>query len=162
VGGEKNAHGMPRPSISKRKTECLAVRVSSDDKRRIERAAALSGQSVSSFVGGHARDAAERIVERHDRMRLNAEESKRFVEGLLAPARKALESSSVSFRELQENCARMLRSSAISGRPFYSYRLPLPSAFPIARRLVLQDSTKKRSSRDCSSKLKRLLHVHRY
>jgi len=79
---------MPRPSIAKRETERLTVRVGSDEKRRIERAAALSGQSVSSFVGDHARDAAERMVERHDRIRLNAEDSKRFVEGLLAPARK--------------------------------------------------------------------------
>jgi uncharacterized protein (DUF1778 family) len=70
------------------KAERLVARVSSDDKRTIERAAALSGQSVTSFVIAHARDAAERTLERHDRIRLNAEESRRFVESLLAPARK--------------------------------------------------------------------------
>lgn len=54
----------------------------------IERAAALSDQSVSSFVVGHAREAAERIVERHGRIRLNAEESERFVSGLLTTVRR--------------------------------------------------------------------------
>jgi uncharacterized protein (DUF1778 family) len=110
VGGEKNAHGMPRPSISKRKTERLAVRVSSDDKRRIERAAALSGQSVSSFMGGHARDAAERMVERHDRIRLNAEESKRFVEGLLAPARKVPKAVKDAFKDYQQTVREVTRN----------------------------------------------------
>lgn len=79
---------MARSSTSNRKTERLAVRVSSDDKRMIERAAALSDQSVSSFVVGHAREAAERIVERHGRIRLNAEESERFVSGLLTTVRR--------------------------------------------------------------------------
>ena len=81
--------GMARPSISNRKTERLAVRVSSDDKRMIERAAALSGQSVASFVIGHAREAADRVLERHNRIHLKAEQSKRFVEALLARPRKA-------------------------------------------------------------------------
>ena len=80
---------MPRPSISKRKADRLVVRVSSDDKRMIERAAALSGQSVSSFVVGNARDAAEKTLERRDQICLDLEDSKRFVEALLARPRKA-------------------------------------------------------------------------
>jgi uncharacterized protein (DUF1778 family) len=55
----------------------------------IERAAALSGQSVASFVNAHARDAAEMALERHNQIRLNAEDSIRFVEALLARPRMA-------------------------------------------------------------------------
>ena len=101
---------MPWPSISKRKTERLAVRVSSDDKRRIERAAALSDQSVSSFVVGHAREAAERIVERHGRIRLNAADSKRFVEGLLAPARKVPKAAKDAFEDYRQTVREVTRS----------------------------------------------------
>ena len=101
---------MPRPSILKQKTERLAVSVCSDDKRRIERAAALSGQSLSSFVVGHARDAAERIVERHGRIRLNAEDSKRFVEGLLAPARKVPKAVKDAFEDYRQTVREVTRS----------------------------------------------------
>lgn len=54
----------------------------------IERAAALSGQSVASFVIGHAREAADKVLEGHHRIRLNAEQSKRFVDALDAPSRR--------------------------------------------------------------------------
>jgi uncharacterized protein (DUF1778 family) len=97
-------------SISERKTERLAVRVTSDDKRTIERAAALSGQSVSSFVSGHARDAAERIVERHGRIRLNAGDSKRFVEGLLAPAREVPKAAKDAFEDYRQTVREVTRS----------------------------------------------------
>ncbi|MFC7337936.1 DUF1778 domain-containing protein [Haloferula chungangensis] len=76
------------PPSKTTKVERLVARVSPDDKRTIERAAALTGQSVASFVIAHARDAAEKAVERHERIKLNAADSSRFVEALLAPARK--------------------------------------------------------------------------
>ncbi len=101
---------MGRPSISNRKTERLAVRVSSDHKRMIERAAALSGQSVASFVIGHSREAAERIVKRNARMRLNAEESKRFVDGLLAPARKVPKAVKDAFEDYRQTVREVTRS----------------------------------------------------
>ncbi len=84
------------------KAERLVARVSPDDKRTIERAAALSGQSMASFVIAHARDAAEKALERHDRIRLNAEESKRFVEGLLAPSRKVPKAVKMAFEEYRQ------------------------------------------------------------
>ncbi|MEK7953554.1 type II toxin-antitoxin system TacA family antitoxin [Luteolibacter soli] len=84
------------------KAERLVARVSPDDKRTIERAAALSGQSVASFVVAHARDAAERALERHDRIRLNAEDSRRFVEGLLGPARKVPKAVKEAFEDYRQ------------------------------------------------------------
>jgi uncharacterized protein (DUF1778 family) len=56
----------------------LVARVSSADKAVIMKAASLAGQSVGSFV------VAQETLETHDRVVLNAEQSRRFVEALLA------------------------------------------------------------------------------
>ena len=57
---------------------------------------------MASFVIAHARDAAEKALERHDRICLNADDSKRFVEGLLAPTRKAPKAVNVAFEEFRQ------------------------------------------------------------
>ena len=93
---------VPGPTRKTPKAERLVARVSPDDKRVIERAAALSGQSVASFVVAHARDAAEKALERHDRIRLNAEDSRRFVEGLLAPTRKVPKAAKDAFEDYRQ------------------------------------------------------------
>lgn len=100
----KAAHisAVASPTSKSPKAERLVARVSPDDKRTIERAAALSGQSVASFVIAHARDAAEKTLERHDRIRLNAEDSRRFVEGLLAPARKVPKAAKDAFENYRQ------------------------------------------------------------
>jgi uncharacterized protein (DUF1778 family) len=69
------------------KRERLVARVTADDKAVIAHAAALAGQSVGSFMVTEARKAALRSIESHERIVLNAEESRRFVEALLAPPR---------------------------------------------------------------------------
>ena len=63
------------------------ARVSSGDKRLIEKAAAVTGQSVGAFVIAQARKAATRLVDEHNVIRLNKEESRRLVKALLAPPR---------------------------------------------------------------------------
>lgn len=62
----------------------LVARVSGSDKAIIVKAAMLAGQSVGSFVVAQARKAALETVESHDRVVLNGEQSRRFVEALLA------------------------------------------------------------------------------
>ncbi|MCX6937576.1 MAG: DUF1778 domain-containing protein [Verrucomicrobia bacterium] len=62
----------------------LVARVSSADKAVITRAASLAGQSVGSFVVAQARKAALETLETHDRIVLSTEQSRRFVEALLA------------------------------------------------------------------------------
>jgi uncharacterized protein (DUF1778 family) len=62
----------------------LVARVSNADKAVITKAATLAGQSVGSFVVAQARKAALETLETHDRILLNAEQSRRFVEALLA------------------------------------------------------------------------------
>jgi uncharacterized protein (DUF1778 family) len=63
------------------------ARVSSGDKRLLEKAAAVTGQSVGAFVIAQAREAAMHLVDEHKVIRLNKEESRRLVKALLAPPR---------------------------------------------------------------------------
>lgn len=65
----------------------LVARVSDEDKAIIAQAAAISGQTVSSFVLAQARKAALETFDTHNRIVLNANESRHFVEALLASPR---------------------------------------------------------------------------
>jgi uncharacterized protein (DUF1778 family) len=69
------------------KRERLVARVTADDKAVISRAAALAGQSVGSFMVTEARKAALQTIESRQRILLNTQQSRRFVEALLAPPR---------------------------------------------------------------------------
>lgn len=70
-----------------RRSNRLVARITEDDKALLERAAGLEGCSVAVFVMSQVRAAAEEIVRRHDTVKLNQAESRRFVEALLAPAK---------------------------------------------------------------------------
>lgn len=65
----------------------LVTRVSDDDKSIIAQAAAIAGQTVCSFVLTQARKAALETFDVHNRIVLNAIESRRFVDALIAPPR---------------------------------------------------------------------------
>jgi uncharacterized protein (DUF1778 family) len=69
------------------KRERLVARVSAEDKTIITQAAAIAGQSVGSFILSEARKAAVQTLEARQRIVLNAEQSRRLVEALLAPPR---------------------------------------------------------------------------
>ena len=82
------AHIMSVSTLAKeRKNQRLVARVSRNHKKLFERAAAIEGRSVATFVIAHALQAAEELVRQQQIIRLNAEQSRRFVEALLAPAR---------------------------------------------------------------------------
>jgi len=70
-----------------RKRERLVARASAEDKAIITQAAAIAGQSVGSFILSEARKAAVQTLESRQRIVLNAEQSRRLVEALLAPPR---------------------------------------------------------------------------
>ena len=69
------------------KRERLVARVTAEDKAIISQAAAIAGQSVGSFILSEARKAAVQTLESRQRILLNAEQSRRLVEALLAPPR---------------------------------------------------------------------------
>jgi uncharacterized protein (DUF1778 family) len=74
-------------NATEQKSERFVARVTQDDKRVFQQAASLEGRSMATFVIAHARQAAEEIIARRQVIRLNAEDSRRFVETLLAPPR---------------------------------------------------------------------------
>lgn len=85
-----------------RKSDRLVARVTPKDKALLERAAVLEGCSVGMFVVTHGRAAAEKVVRDHGVIRLNEEESRRFVRALLAPTRpptKAFQRALKLYRE---------------------------------------------------------------
>ncbi len=71
-----------------RRSDRLVARITPEDKSLLNRAAALEGSTVASFVVSHLRDAAQEVIRRHDSIQLNEAESRRFVEALLIPPTK--------------------------------------------------------------------------
>lgn len=76
----------------------LEARVSSDQKEFFQRAATLTGRTLSELVIDSTQEAAAKIVQEHEVIRLSREEQVAFVSALLAPAepgarlRKAVQS----------------------------------------------------------------------
>lgn len=67
------------------RTARLEARLAPETLSLVRRAAEQQGRSVSDFVVAAARDAAERAIEEATLLRLNAEQSQRFVDLLLDP-----------------------------------------------------------------------------
>jgi uncharacterized protein (DUF1778 family) len=62
------------------------ARITDEQKRLFERAAALYGQSVSQFVMSSAQRAAEAAIREHEIITLTARDSHAVMEALLHPA----------------------------------------------------------------------------
>ena len=67
------------------KSERLEARVSSSVKRDIERAAALTGRSLTDFVLQTVEKAAQETIREHEIMKLTSGQSRLFVQALLNP-----------------------------------------------------------------------------
>lgn len=63
----------------------LEARLSSDQKNFFQHAATLSGRSLSEFVIDSTQEAAAKVVQAHEVMRLSREEQMSFVSALLNP-----------------------------------------------------------------------------
>lgn len=63
----------------------LEARISSAQKSVLQRAAALSGRTLSEFVVASAHEAASKVIEDHELIRLSRAEQTAFVKSLLAP-----------------------------------------------------------------------------
>jgi uncharacterized protein (DUF1778 family) len=85
------ARSITGPNLRAQKTERLVARVSTEDKGIISQAAALAGQSVGSYILSEARKAALQTLESRQRIVLNAAQTRRMVELLLAPIRPQTE-----------------------------------------------------------------------
>ena len=67
--------------------ERINLRLKRTAKDLIERAAGFEGKTVSHFILASALERAERTLQTHETMSLNAEQSRRFLEALSAPVR---------------------------------------------------------------------------
>jgi uncharacterized protein (DUF1778 family) len=63
----------------------LEARISPAQKSVLQRAAALSGRTLTEFVVANAHEAASKVIEDHELIRLSRAEQTAFVKSLLAP-----------------------------------------------------------------------------
>jgi uncharacterized protein (DUF1778 family) len=67
------------------KRERLEARITAEQKELFQRAADLSGRSLTDFVVASVQEAAQEVVRRHDVIVLSPRDSLRFVDALLDP-----------------------------------------------------------------------------
>ena len=72
----------PRPSL---KSQRLMARISADQKRLLQRAADIRGQTLTEFVVSAAQEAATRAVVDHEVIELSLRDSRAFAEGMIDP-----------------------------------------------------------------------------
>ena len=67
------------------KSARIETRVSQEQKELIERAAAVSGRTVSDFVLAHVEVAAKKVIEELEKLYLDQTQSRILVDALLSP-----------------------------------------------------------------------------
>lgn len=72
-----------RTPSGRTRSERLETRITVDQKRLIEHAAALQGRTVTDFVLTSVQDAARRAIEEHRHLELSMRDGEVFVEALL-------------------------------------------------------------------------------
>lgn len=66
----------------------LEARVRKEQKEKIERAAAIKGLTLSDFVRNSLDEAATKVIQDHEVIRLSAADSENFVNSLTRPAKE--------------------------------------------------------------------------
>lgn len=79
------AEAIRKPTRGRVRGERLETRVTTEQKKLIERAAALQGRTVTDFVLTSVQDAARRAIEEHSQLALSLRDSEAFVDALLNP-----------------------------------------------------------------------------
>jgi len=72
-------------SPTKARGSRLEARISNEQKALFQQAAMLSARTLSEFVVVSAQEAATRIIDAHETIRLGREDQVRFVQALLNP-----------------------------------------------------------------------------
>ncbi|HLW97997.1 MAG TPA: DUF1778 domain-containing protein [Candidatus Acidoferrales bacterium] len=72
-------------NLPSRKIERIEARLHSDQRRRIEHAAALKGTSISDFIVSSADEVAKRTIQEHESWTLSSRDSEVFMKALLNP-----------------------------------------------------------------------------
>ena len=79
------AEAAKKPSSGRVRGERLETRITPDQKRLIEHAAALQGRTLTDFVLTSVHDAARRAIEEHQHLSLSVRDSEAFVKALTEP-----------------------------------------------------------------------------
>ncbi len=84
----------------RRRAERVEARVTNDQKKLLERAAALEGRSLTDFVVTSAQNAAAEAIARHELLQLSPRDQTVFVRALLKPPapNKALREAAARYR----------------------------------------------------------------
>ena len=90
-----------KEATDKSRSARLEARISVEQKTVLQRAAALSGRTLSEFVVASAQDAASRVIQEHETIRLSRAEQIAFVSALLKPpaASARLRRAAAAYRE---------------------------------------------------------------
>jgi len=91
----------PAETVDRTRSARLEARVSSEQKAMLQQAAELSGRTLSEFVVASAQEAAVRIIQAHDAVRLSRAEQIAFVSALLDPPKPSarLRQAASSYRK---------------------------------------------------------------
>ena len=83
----------------------LEARISVEQKTLLQQAAALSGRTLSEFVVASAQEAAGRVIQEHETIRLTRAEQIAFVSALLNPPapNKRLHRAAAAYRKQMES-----------------------------------------------------------
>jgi uncharacterized protein (DUF1778 family) len=74
-------------TTSHTKDERINLRLKQNAKQILERAAGFEGQTISKFVLSSALERAEKTIQEHEVINLNAQDSEAFFKALAAPVR---------------------------------------------------------------------------
>jgi uncharacterized protein (DUF1778 family) len=88
-----------RPAL---KSQRLMARISDDQKRLIQRAAEIRGQTLTEFVVSAAQDAATRAIVDQEVIEFSVRDSRAFAEGMLnpPPVNRALRAAARRYRKI--------------------------------------------------------------
>lgn len=75
-----------RKSDELRRSNRLVARITNEQKKLFERAAAVEGRTLSDFIVAAVQAAATKAVEDHAAIRLNVEATEAFVAEMMAPS----------------------------------------------------------------------------
>lgn len=87
----------------RRRAERIEARVTPEQKRLFERAAALEGRSLTDFLLASAQSAALQAISHYELLKLAPEDQRVFVDALLNPPapNKALRAAAARYRAAQ-------------------------------------------------------------
>jgi uncharacterized protein (DUF1778 family) len=80
----------------------LEARISPETKSLLQKAADLEGRTLTDFVIASVQAEAYRVIEKHQKLKLNLEDSQAFVDALLnpTPPNEALKKAALKHKQL--------------------------------------------------------------